>query len=404
MPKMPGGLDRGPAKYFHGRKRILDTFRARCDRAVDTKMGTIFMIQGAPGAGKTALTYQCMEQAEANDWKVADISFPDLYSHHNLARRFRMTEGLKRIGNESKVYVSGKLGSDLGVVQGEVTVKSPVPNRLQDDAVQLLRRAARKRGLLLVLDEAQTMRHSIGQPGSDHLTTTLNLIHNGKIGAPVMLLTAGLSTTEAVFDMFGISRFERNSVVYLQRLKPDSAMAVLRDYLTISGGVRGQQEALAEWVSKLEQHTHGWPAHIASWGEDAADILQANGGQLTAEAWASLNEAGRKSDELYYRGRFSGIEPEDQYALARLLSRTGKAAVLRKQEVTAAIAADRSREEVKQAFEQILSKGVLAYSGFGDLVVPIPSMHNWLVDHYQERCQTSARTRQRMQADNHPAL
>ncbi len=385
MPKMPGGLDRGPAKYFHGRKRILDTFRARCDRAVDTKMGTIFMIQGAPGAGKTALTYQCMEQAEANDWKVADVSFPDLYSHHNLARRFRMTEGLKRIGNESKVYVSGKLGSDLGVVQGEVTVKSPVPNRLQDDAVQLLRRAARKRGLLLVLDEAQTMRHSIGQPGSDHLTTTLNLIHNGKIGAPVMLLAAGLSTTEAVFDMFGISRFERNSVVYLQRLKPDSAMAVLRDYLTISGGVRGQQEALAEWVSKLEQRTHGWPAHIASWGENAADILQANGGQLTSDAWTSVEQEGRKADTLYYNSRALRIKARDLSTLARLLIKRGLHAELLEEEVTAALSQGRSEEDTDTVLQRILDKGILAHSGFGDLAVPIPSMHNWLVDRYQER-------------------
>ncbi len=62
-------------------------------------------------------------------------------------------------------------------------------------------------------------------------------------------------------------------------------------------------------------------------------------------------------------------------------------AVLHKPEVIAAIAEDRSKNEVRQVFQHILDRGVLAYArpGKGKLVVPAPSMHNWLVDCYHDR-------------------
>ena len=39
---------------------------------------------------------------------------------------------------------------------------------------------------------------------------TLDVIHNGKVGSPVVLLTAGLGMTESTYGSLGISRFMRN--------------------------------------------------------------------------------------------------------------------------------------------------------------------------------------------------
>jgi len=46
--------DRGPAKYFHGRKQIIHTFNGALRFYRANKRGTTFLIQGAQGAGKTA--------------------------------------------------------------------------------------------------------------------------------------------------------------------------------------------------------------------------------------------------------------------------------------------------------------------------------------------------------------
>ena len=50
-----GFSDRGPAKYFHGRREILSSFHELLLHANQNRGGTTFLIQGAPGAGKTAL-------------------------------------------------------------------------------------------------------------------------------------------------------------------------------------------------------------------------------------------------------------------------------------------------------------------------------------------------------------
>ncbi len=61
-------LERGEAKYFHGREKILGNFKGLMDRAVQAKVGTTVMIQAAPGAGKTALLTECARLARARRW------------------------------------------------------------------------------------------------------------------------------------------------------------------------------------------------------------------------------------------------------------------------------------------------------------------------------------------------
>ncbi len=65
--------DRGPSKYFHGRKKILRDFHELVEDAGKMKTGTAFLIQGAPGAGKSALLDECKKRAQEKGWKTAEI-------------------------------------------------------------------------------------------------------------------------------------------------------------------------------------------------------------------------------------------------------------------------------------------------------------------------------------------
>ncbi len=390
MTIKPDGLARGPAKYFHGRRRILAAFQDRCARALNAKRGTTFMIQGAPGAGKTALTYQGMALAEAHGWIAARIRPPHLCDAVELAQILQDDTGIK-----GKLRYWEKIASEIEAI-GPVTrrddLQSLALSRSTSAALDLIRRVGRERGLLLVVDEAQ---HLFAYRDADYypeLVGQLNAIHNGEIGAPVMLLAAGLSTLEAAFGEYGVSRFDEDCRIYLQRLNPDSARAVIRDYLTISGGVRGQQVELHDWVYKLEQHTQRWPAHIAAWGEKAAAILQANGSRLTAEAWETLERRGRQRDNVYYASRLVGVAQADIDVLGRLLSRKERGAILYEREVFAALAEDRTEAEIRHVFQRVLEKGILAYNLDRNLVVPIPSMHYWLLNRYQEMRKSIAPT------------
>ena len=84
-------LDRGPAKYFHGRKQILHDFREILRYSTQNKWGTTFLIQGAPRAGKTALLHECEKLARSAKWKTANIDPTALWEpeilRHSLGRR-----------------------------------------------------------------------------------------------------------------------------------------------------------------------------------------------------------------------------------------------------------------------------------------------------------------------------
>ena len=310
MTVIEKGYDRGPAKYFHGRKGVLSAFKERCDHALSTGRGTTFLIQGAQGAGKTALLYKCMEQAESHGWTTLLTDYTALIDPPVLR---------ELLGLSSKLNQALQLGSRDVAVQdvklGPASLKLGAPSLgahgLQRRMQRVLRGAAGNHGLLLVVDEAQHLGNLRDYRYRVELENVLTSIHNGTVGAPVILLVGGLSTTENAFDAFSISRFENSCKVYLQRLSPKSARNVLRDYLTISGQVHGQEKELDRWIREMDQRTHGWPAHIAGWGELAAEVLRDDGGQLTAEAWASVEQAGRERDNSYYQSRTSGTKPRD---------------------------------------------------------------------------------------------
>ncbi len=81
----PATLERGEARYFHGRTKILDDFKKLLGRAKEGNSGTSFLIQAAPGAGKTVLLAECGRIAGGRGYAVAEVEpswFLDLQTLH----------------------------------------------------------------------------------------------------------------------------------------------------------------------------------------------------------------------------------------------------------------------------------------------------------------------------------
>ena len=87
-------------------------------------------------------------------------------------------------------------------------------------------------GVILVFDEAQTLRKISAQVEMEE-TSTLKAIHDGLLGAPVVLLTAGLGITKIVDKKMGVSRFKGGCVHQIEALGLQEEQAVIRDWLTI---------------------------------------------------------------------------------------------------------------------------------------------------------------------------
>ena len=195
--------DRGPTRYFHGRKRSQRNFKELLQRATQAGNGTTFLIQGAPGVGKTALVHECKKHALEGGWDVASITPPALWDSDEL--RYALGRGSRL----SVTGGSGKVGVDA-VVKIEASLDFSV-NPEARTVMQVLRDG--KKPLVLALDEAQ----ALGKPNippSDQVgivSSVLNSIHNGDLDRPVILLAAGLGMTLTTFGELGISRFAAQS-------------------------------------------------------------------------------------------------------------------------------------------------------------------------------------------------
>ena len=278
--------------------------------------------------------------------------------------------------------------SETGVEEGVIAVHRAFPQqtdkqselRSGQSVSDMLRDVAKPNGLLLMLDEAQGLGMSLGQydPVRRTIGKNLDQIYNGKIGAPVVLLAAGLGITKRVFDEFNISRFSRRRVNELGRLDDKEVEAVFKDWLVQSGGAPENDPHMSGWVTVLAAECQGWPQHVNVCARAAAQWLLNHGSILPAEVPASVLSQARQEREDYYEDRVEVFEVSDVTILANLLCQKGEGELLTYDEVVDAYSADRSPEEAQEMFYRLLHKGVLARCP-RDYDVPIPYMRSWLM-------------------------
>ncbi len=240
--RSPNIEDRGEAKYFHGRTGILDDFKERLEFAEqDPKKGTTFLIQAAPGAGKSALLYKCAELAEGQKWKVVDIGPSELCETNTLLRTLGREKETQTKATTTSVDTHSK-GGILDVIRAGIGLsRSTTRAHAERSPLEVLKSGEGK--LLLVMDEAQDFAREFAPSPSKERRDAhalIDSVHNGKIaGRPVMLLTAGLSATKRTFKDLGVSRFKANCYVELGPLKPEAERKGIRDWLKKEGRTKG---------------------------------------------------------------------------------------------------------------------------------------------------------------------
>lgn len=250
----------------------------------------------------------------------------------------------------------------------------------QSSVVDIIRKAAGSNGLLLVLDEAQHIA-DLASPASVKVaaTSTLNNIHNGKVGHPVVLLAGGLGTTELAFESLGVSRIEEDLRVRLGALDPDSTHAVIEDHLRHRCGMDSPPD---DWVPALAEQTHGWPHHLMCYVEATRKIVQLGGEQPTQAALDRVLTSGRDYQRAYYETRAHGLTRAQRSIIARLFADQPKGVTVAKESILSALAEQYPRDEVDEVFHRALRQGILDEKADGDYAIPIPSMQTWLVDEY----------------------
>ena len=375
--------DRGPAKYFHGREEVLGLCADVRGDAIADRGGTTILVQGSPGAGKTALLYQCALEAEKDDWQVARINGQALYDPAV------MTQCL------GESYITRKqrgLRSDARLV----AIESTKEHAGQASVPQVLKMLASKKGLLLIMDEVQTLRAFADGPHTLAAISTLNAIHNGEFGRPVILLAGGLSTSAKAFGELGISRFRGDCLVNLGRLSSAAERAVIRDWLVIDGQAKGD---VTPWIEAIAAETYGWPQHIVSFASPGAEVVRHQDGALMAEGLAFVLKEGQRRKTEYYRGRAVGVRNRDVLAMGRLLSSCPVGVEFEEEDIVDALSTRDASDRAREVFDHLLHKGLFARTDRRTYTVPIPSMRDWLVEEYARAPRTRPKPRRREDVD-----
>ena len=362
----PATRERGEARYFHGRVKILDDFKELLGRAKAGNSGTSILIQAAPGAGKTALLHKCAQIARAQRWQTAEIDPDELYDPAELSKSLRLPLPAKR--QETKT------GGNVKVLHRESTSEHYLPTTL--DILE-----SGRKPLLLLLDEAQTTATVIPRSNHEQFKSALKLvkaIHNGKVGRPVILIAAGLGATAAAFDSLGISRFDPGCHINLGQLSKGSRRAVIEDWLKLEGRAKGDP---TPWIDALAHETHGWPQHIMAYVRPALKQLKLTEGELTPEGLKTVLKEGRKGRIEFYEARTQGLFKKERQCIARAVAGMEPSENIDKDTIITSLRKEFSEDEAEVIFRRALHKGVLDARG-DSYVIPIPSMHNWLVSNY----------------------
>ncbi len=361
--------DRGEAKYFHGRKGILGRFHRRLKwTEQDPKKGTTFLIQAAPGAGKTALLHECTKLAENTGWEAVRVNTRAIWDTDTMCQK--LGDGWTHLLDE--IAVQG--GFDKWIqIQGAAKFKLPghTPQSIIERG---------KDPLLLFLDEAQTLGQQSGQPQENRelVQTFLNSVHNGEMGRPVMLISAGLSATKRAFKGLGVSRFKANCYVELGPLKPEAERKVIEDWIKKDGRAKGDP---TPWIDEIMQQTHGWPQHVSAYAQAAALQVRADKRAMTSQGLQAVLEAGRKQRIKFYKSRADGLDEDHRAAIARAFASAHKDQTQTRKAIMESLLQDAERQEASDIFKLALDNGVLDNRN-GRYTIPIPSMFDWFIDNY----------------------
>ncbi len=361
--------DRGRSPFFHGRKEIRTTFRRVLYGHRSLNEGTTFLLQGPPGVGKTALIDKLAKDAKESGWQTVHIGTNTLWDIDDLLSRLGK-------GGRQLTGVSGEIGfADIGHANLSIDIKGAartIIKILQDQ----------KKPVLLILDEAQALGKEDLVPKEMKPTVgnVLKEIHNGDLGSPVMLLAGGLGTTEAALNTLGLSRIDRSCDIHLGRLDRESTCGVIRDWLMQVGGV---EDDPSPWIEAIAEHTYGWPQHIMSYITPAVEYLCSNHHLMTDEGLEFVLEKGTEYCAEYYESRAHDIDKEWREALARAIMDVPiDGATTRIRIIDDLKQSGLTQEEADKLFNQALEQGIIDQRDGGEYGIPIPSMHNWLIDQY----------------------
>ncbi|MDE2833311.1 MAG: ATP-binding protein [Bacteroidota bacterium] len=363
--------DRGSARHFHGREGIRRNFARMLAGAKESSQGgTTFLIQGAPGAGKTALLHQLGKDAGDN-WAVVRIKPMALESPVVMAQAL----GKVYIESRKKVLKSSAkiVGVDLNTtLSGTQTVTGVLQDCIGDED-----------SVILVLDEAQHLATPSSHAAGISIRDTLDAITNGQTGRKVVLVLAGLGHTWEALKDRGLSRLRRGCSHIVGRFRhKETARRVVKDWLSEYGC---DPDHMGAWIEALVRASDDWPQHVICCVAAALDHFDSQGDQPTIAAVRAVLDAAREEKHVFYAARSAGIGTDDVALLGIIVGACGPDSVYDRMHLLSLLSVREREESARTVLGVMVANGVLATRTMRPkgkvhaYYVPIPSMERYLI-------------------------
>ena len=286
--------------YLAGREEEQALFREVSD---DLRSGVpvarLLVVYGPRGNGKTALLRWAKREAEGDDgldahWLVgSEIPAPG-----DFVARLGLGSWLRKIAPESVsiagIGVSLRGGEDRPLLLAEA-----------------LEARAKAKPLLILLDEAHTLKPEVGQ-------WLLNAAQTAGRRAPFLLVLAGTPDLRARLSEMEASFWNRAEQLPLGRLDETAAGEAIRRPLA-EDGIGVEEEALAHIV----RESHGYPFFVQLWGRAVWDRVRGAGGGAGPVTMAVAEEAAGEFEirrNRYYSDRYRELEERELLPAARAVA------------------------------------------------------------------------------------
>ena len=294
-PFRPGTGRRPP--YLAGREEEQSLFRSHFDalRRGESAPAEI-LVYGPRGNGKTSLLRWAKREAESDDgldahWLVGS----NIPAPADFVARLGLGSWLRKIAPESVsiggVGVSLRGGEDRPLLLAEA-----------------LEARAKAKPLLILLDEAHTLKPEVGQ-------WLLNAAQSAGSEAPFLLVLAGTPDLRTRLSEMGASFWNRATKLPVGRLDESAAGEAIRRPLA-EDGIGVEEEALARMIGE----SHGYPFFVQLWGRAAWRRVRGAGGGAGPVTTAVVEEAAGEFEtrrNRYYLDRFDELDRQGWLGAAR---------------------------------------------------------------------------------------
>ena len=406
------GTDRESPVAFVGRDDALTVLREVVEDLQDGNVqGQTVLVQGVPGAGKTALLNEFRRRLDGNDDVAVVDASPALlkaapcdmlaYLSHDIPTRIdtdpdrRLTQKAKDLGLQAArlgVFRDQDMRSTLHHTLG-IDRDAPLDICLRRYAESVWRPGTT---VVLALDEAQNVDV---EPGAKH---RLGALHGGQHGVPVALFAFGLPDTGERFDALGVSRTSIGHVVALGplqrgegRLGIEATLDALgltlahpawREHLKSRKAADAWPTWRAEVADRLAEDAHDFPQHMHNAVRGLCAVLLERGLDRFAPTRELLGAAVKRFHAHraeYYAGRLGGLGYGHRRALARMAASMAATEKLDPNAVADALApACRDGESAWDLQRMAVGRGVFQVDDDGLLQFAIHSLHTHLLDRY----------------------